>query len=204
MSNQRVQSKNLFNFRPQGYVDEDIVAFYEKMKTDFNIDMVEWSDSLKDQSESEYVAGMRGMMDGMMVTSPFGTDPAIVEVGKVLVKEVTFNHQAHGSCNHSELRVPTWHHGNFEVPVFVHTPKVSWFSWEYITNTMIFSSLPARVRDLVSSTPTEAAVSVGERASMQTTFPTWLFIVELLSSMWTTDWLQSTGLEEIKPPYLIS
>ena len=83
MSNQRVQSKNLFNFRPQGYVDEDIVAFYEKMKTDFNIDMVEWSDSLKDQSESEYVAGMRGMMDGMMVTSPFGTDPAIVEVGKV-------------------------------------------------------------------------------------------------------------------------
>ena len=82
MSNQRVQSKNLFNFRPQGYVDEDIVAFYEKMKTDFNIDMVEWADSLKDQSESEYVAGMRGMMDGMMVTSPFGTDPAIVEVGK--------------------------------------------------------------------------------------------------------------------------
>ena len=82
MSNQRVQSKNLFNFRPQGYVDEDIVAFYEKMKTDFNIDMVEWSDSLKDQSESEFVAGMRGMMDGMMVTSPFGTDPAIVEVGQ--------------------------------------------------------------------------------------------------------------------------
>ena len=35
----RVQSKNLFNFRPQGFVDEDIVAFYEKMKTDFNIDM---------------------------------------------------------------------------------------------------------------------------------------------------------------------
>ena len=39
MSNQRVQSKNLFNFRPQGFVDEDIGAFYEKMKTDFNIDM---------------------------------------------------------------------------------------------------------------------------------------------------------------------
>ena len=40
MSNQQVNSKNLFNFRPQGYVDKDIVAFYEKMKTDFNIDMV--------------------------------------------------------------------------------------------------------------------------------------------------------------------
>ena len=82
MSSQRVKSKNLFNFRPQGCVDEDIVAFYEKMKTDFNIDMVEWSDSLKEQSESEYVAGMRGLMDGMMVTSSFGTNPAIVEVKK--------------------------------------------------------------------------------------------------------------------------
>ena len=55
--------------------------------------------------------------DGEIAIRP---DPAIVEVGKVLVKEVTFDHQAHRSCNHSELRVPTWHHGNFEVPVFVH------------------------------------------------------------------------------------
>ena len=83
MSSQRVKSKNLFNFRPQGCVDEDIVAFYEKMKTDFNVDMVEWGESLKDQSESDYVAGMRGMMDGMMVRSPFGTDPTIVGVGEV-------------------------------------------------------------------------------------------------------------------------
>ena len=81
MSSRRVKFKNLFNFRLQGFVDEDIVAFYEKMKTDFNIDMVEWGDSLKEQSESDYVAGMRAMMDGMMVTSPFGTDPAIAEVG---------------------------------------------------------------------------------------------------------------------------
>ena len=139
---------------------------------------------------------MRGMMDGMMVTSPFGTDPAIVEVGKVLVKEVTFDHQAHGSCNHSELRVPTCHHGNFEVPVFVHTPKVSWFSWEYNhKKTVILSSLPARVRDLASSTPTEAAAPAGERASMQTTFPIWRSTVLLSYSTLTTDSLQSTGLE---------
>ena len=90
MPSQRVKSKNLFNFRPQGYVDEDIVAFYEKMKTDFNVDMVEWAESLKDQSESDYVAGMRGMMDGMMVTSPFGTDPTIVEVGKVSSQSYKF------------------------------------------------------------------------------------------------------------------
>ena len=90
MPSQRVRSKNLFNFRPQGYVDEDIVAFYEKMKTDFNVDMVEWAESLKDQSESDYVAGMRGMMDGMMVTSPFGTDPTIVEVGKVSSQSYKF------------------------------------------------------------------------------------------------------------------
>ena len=71
------------NQSPPYFVDEDIVAFYEKMKTDFNIDMVEWGESLKDQSESDYMAGMRGMMDGMMVRSPFGTDPTIVEVGEV-------------------------------------------------------------------------------------------------------------------------
>ena len=58
MPSQGVKSKTLFNFWAQGFVDEDIVAFYEKMKTDFNVDMVKWGDSLKDQSESDYVAGM--------------------------------------------------------------------------------------------------------------------------------------------------
>ena len=32
--------------------------------------------------------------------------------------------QAFGSCNHSELHVPTSHDGHFEVPVLVHVPKV--------------------------------------------------------------------------------
>ena len=32
--------------------------------------------------------------------------------------------QAFGSCDHSELHVPTSHDGHFEVPVLVHVPKV--------------------------------------------------------------------------------
>ena len=84
------------------------MAFYEKMKTDFNVDMVEWGESLKDQSESDYVAGMRGMMDGMMVRSPFGTDPTIVGVGEVssqsyipiMISGVWILRSFRASCSH--------------------------------------------------------------------------------------------------------
>ena len=75
--------------------------------------------------------------DGEIAIRP---DPAIVEVGKVLVK-VIFDDEAHGSCNSSEHRVPTKHQGNFEVPVFVQTPKVREFSWRGYKKTVILSSL---------------------------------------------------------------
>ena len=32
MGKERVKSKNLFNFRPQGFLDKDIEEFYEKGK----------------------------------------------------------------------------------------------------------------------------------------------------------------------------
>ena len=32
MGKERVKSKNLFNFRPQGFLDKDIEEFYEKAK----------------------------------------------------------------------------------------------------------------------------------------------------------------------------
>ena len=40
MSQERVKSKNLFNFRPQGFIDPVVVAEDEKMKQDFGLDPV--------------------------------------------------------------------------------------------------------------------------------------------------------------------
>jgi len=107
---ERVKSKNLFNFKPQGRLDEDIEAFYEKGKVGFtNNSLAAWSDSLKKMSEEDFVRMMRQMMDKNLATSSMVIDPALVE--------------AFGSCNHSELHVPTSHDGHFEVPVLVHVPK---------------------------------------------------------------------------------
>ena len=61
-----------------------------------------------------------------------------------------------------------------------------------------------RVKDLASSMPMVAAASAAKRASMETIFPIWPSTVVLSSSMWTTDWLQNTGLEQKKTSYLIS
>jgi len=110
MGKERVESKNLFNFKPQGHLDEDIEAFYEKGKAGLtNNSLAAWSDSMKKMSEEEFVGMMRGMMDKNIATSSMVTDPALVE--------------AFGSCDHSEFRVPTTHDGDFEVQVLVHAPK---------------------------------------------------------------------------------
>ena len=78
---ERVKSKNLFNFKPQGRLDEDIEAFYEKGKVGFtNNSLAAWSDSLKKMSEEEFVRMMRQMMDKNLATSSMVIDPALVEV----------------------------------------------------------------------------------------------------------------------------
>ena len=78
---ERVKSKNLFNFKPQGRLDEDIEAFYEKGKVGFtNNSLAAWSDSLKKMSEEDFVRMMRQMMDKNLATSSMVIDPALVEV----------------------------------------------------------------------------------------------------------------------------
>ena len=79
MASNRVKSKNLFNFKPQGFVDPDIVAFSEKMKVEYNMDIVAWSEGLADQTEEEYVAGMRAMMEGPMAEEIYNI-PMLIEV----------------------------------------------------------------------------------------------------------------------------
>ena len=80
MSQERVKSKNLFNFRPQGFIDPVVVAEDEKMKQDFGLDPVAMAEHMKTQSESEFVEEMRGFMGGFLGNTPFKTDPAYVEV----------------------------------------------------------------------------------------------------------------------------
>merc|ERR1712240_262012 len=109
MSQERVKSKNLFNFRPQGFIDPVVVAGDEKMKQDFGLDPVVMAEHMKNQSETEFVEEMRGFMGGFLGNTPFKTDPAYVE--------------AYASCNNSELAVPTKHDGEYNVKVLVHEPK---------------------------------------------------------------------------------
>jgi len=109
MATNRVKSKNLFNFRPRGVIDDDILVFDEEMKVKFNIDAKEMAEMVEKQTEEEFVAQMRVMMDSYLSSSPFSTDPGHIE--------------AYDSCNNTEIRVATSHDGQFNVPVLVHTPK---------------------------------------------------------------------------------
>ena len=85
MGKERVESKNLFNFKPQGHLDEDIEAFYEKGKAGLtNNSLAAWSDSLKKMSEEDFVRMMRQMMDKNLATSSMVIDPALVEVRYIL------------------------------------------------------------------------------------------------------------------------
>ena len=92
MANTRVKSKNLFNFRPQGFIDEDILAFDEKMKTEHNLDLEEMTKTMEKQTEEEFVGGMRGFIDHYMGSSAFSTDAAYVEVNckqiKLIIKSL--------------------------------------------------------------------------------------------------------------------
>ena len=77
---ERVKSKNLFNFKPQGRLE----AFYKKGKVGFtNNSVASWSDSLKKMSEEDFVQMMRQMMDKNIATSSMVIDPALVEVRKI-------------------------------------------------------------------------------------------------------------------------
>ena len=80
MTEERVKSKNLFNFRPQGFIDPEVMLFEEKMKKDFGLDPVVMEKMVKEQTEAEFAAGMRANVDAFYGNTPFSTDPANVKV----------------------------------------------------------------------------------------------------------------------------
>ena len=85
MATNRVMSKNLFNFKPRGLIDDDILAFDEEMKVKFNIDPKEMAEMVEKQTEEEFVAQMRVMMESYLSSSPFSTDPGPIKVDPRLI-----------------------------------------------------------------------------------------------------------------------
>jgi hypothetical protein len=62
-----VVSRNLFNFRPQDFVDEDILAFDEKMRVDINTNMAAMKEKASQQTVFKYCTEFRQMVDGRHV-----------------------------------------------------------------------------------------------------------------------------------------
>lgn len=104
MAENRVKSRNLFNFRPAGKIDADILEMEKGMETP---DMIAMKENIKNMSDVEFCENLRGIMDTWMV-SLFNA-PVLTE--------------AENWCDQSVLKVPTTHDGNYDVTVLVHAPK---------------------------------------------------------------------------------
>ena len=81
MSTERVKSKNLFNFRPAGVVDADILAYEEKMMAEMGGDPEEMMKQFNALSDEEYVAAMRSMLESFIEGESYFKHPLMEEVG---------------------------------------------------------------------------------------------------------------------------
>ena len=83
MEQNRVKSKNLFNFRPAGVVDSDIVEMEKAMMEEMGVDMNAMMLQMQAMTDEEYLASMRGMMDGM--GPAFFAGPVYSEVENMMI-----------------------------------------------------------------------------------------------------------------------
>merc|ERR1711892_819341 len=102
MAEDRVHSKNLFNFHPTGVVDQDIVEKEKEAMKELDIDEEAMTAQMVAMSDEQYGVAINGMMEGMCA-SLFNA-PEYLE--------------AEESCDHSTLGVPTTHDVDYEVVVF--------------------------------------------------------------------------------------
>ena len=65
MAEDRVHSKNLFNFHPTGVVDQDIVEKEKEAMKEFDIDEEAMMAQMVAMSDEEYGVAINGMMEGM-------------------------------------------------------------------------------------------------------------------------------------------
>lgn len=105
MADNRVKSKNLFNFRPAGEIDGDIQELHKAMMEGHDMEaMKEKAENMSDVEFGQYLRGMMESMMGSIMSSPVFTE-------------------AENCCDQSVLKVPTTHDGNYDVTVLVHAPK---------------------------------------------------------------------------------
>ena len=78
MAANRVKSKNLFNFRPAGLIDADILDLEKAMMEKMGCDMNEMIEKMQALSDVEFGVALQGMM-GAIVEQGFN-HPIIAEV----------------------------------------------------------------------------------------------------------------------------
>ena len=111
----RVVSKNLFDFKPAGKLDDDVAAVYKAMEEGtFSSKATEIAERMKEllgredeEANKEYIALFRKTLE--VVVDMVDNNPAYAGVGERVVT--------------TSITVPTTHDGKFDVPVEVYTPK---------------------------------------------------------------------------------
>ena len=78
-----MRSKNLFNFRPAGVVDADILAYEEKMQEAMGGDALEMMKTLNSLPDTEYVAAVRKMIEGYIESESYFNHPLLHQVSEV-------------------------------------------------------------------------------------------------------------------------
>ena len=64
MTENRVSSKHLFNFRPSGKIDDDIIEKEKAIKEEHGIDMADMLMKFQAMSDEEYAGAIQGLMEG--------------------------------------------------------------------------------------------------------------------------------------------
>ena len=111
----RVVSKNLFNFLPSGVVAEDVAAHEAKVMAelmsgvnkDAFLAAMNVMQSEDEEVGKEFLVAMRGFVDTAM--KKMGQHPVLQRAAQDTLV--------------AEIKVPTTHDGNYDVPVSVYTPK---------------------------------------------------------------------------------
>lgn len=115
----RVDSKHLFNFRPTGVIDDDVLEFDKKMEEQMggggeDGEAAKVMKRMKEvlvledeESSKEFVTMMRSISTQMI--EPMGKHPVLEKAGEEIIE--------------TDFKVPTNHDGQYDVLVHTYTPK---------------------------------------------------------------------------------
>ena len=140
MTSNRVVSKNLFNYVPKGDMDEDIrksilyINFLNVLKMSAGVIMYLTHSFINRfiYKLDFKIPGQKGIEAALLITKGtiLNKDEDFVKGFRILCNfglRSMLSHPVYDKavleCDHSEIKVPTSHLGDHEVPVLVHAPK---------------------------------------------------------------------------------